>query len=259
MRGKNLKETLDNQGTEKFTHQRKGFSSKIVNFILNKMVVPKMSFVFHDEIPNEAAIFVGNHTRFRGPLAIQYRYPGKVRTWSDAKLIERKSCYDLFKNKVIKDIKGEKIFRVLLPASIPLISWYYRKKLNCIPVYRDMNVAKTFRVSSTTLMNDVNVAVYPEIIENRLNEVVCKFATGFVYIAYNFYKMTGKRIKFYPLYIAETIRETHFGKPIQYNPDLPIKEQADVIARYLEEQITNLARSLPQHKMVPIFGDYVAK
>lgn len=251
-----MKNKVEAPISENFTHERKGFSSKIVNFILGRMVVPKMNFVFHDEIPSEPAIFVGNHTRFRGPLAIQYKYPGKVRTWSDARLIEKKSCYDLFKNKVIKDLKGERFLKMLLPAGIPLISWYYRKKLNCIPVYRDMGVAKTFKASSNTIMHNVNVAVYPEVIEDRLNEVVCKFATGFVYVAYNFYKLTGKKIKFYPLYCAETLKETHFGKPIQYNPDEPIKDQAEVIARYLEEQVTLLARNLPNHKMITIFGDY---
>lgn len=251
-----MKNKIKAKKTENFTHERKGVTSKLVNFILSKLVVRKMNFVFHDEIPHEPSIFVGNHTRFRGPLAVQYKYPGKVRTWSDALLIERKSCYDLFKNKVIKDIRGEKFLKLFLPAGIPLISWYYRKKLNCIPVYRDMNVAKTFRASSTTLMHNVNVAVYPEVIENRLNEVICKFATGFVYMAYNFYKLTGQRIKFYPIYCAETLKETHFGKPIQYNPDEPFKDQSDVIARYLEEQITTIARNLPSHKMVTMFGDY---
>lgn len=215
-----------------------------------------MEFIYHDEKPTEASVFVGNHTKFCGPLAIQYKYPEDVRTWSEARLIDRKSCYDLFKNTVIKNIKGEKFYKLLLPVMIPLISWYYRKQLNCIPVYHDMKISKTFTESATTLENGVHVAIYPENVEKKLNEVICKFATGFIYLAYNYYKLTGKRIKFYPLYCAQTLNQTHFGKPIEYDPDKPIKEQSVVIAHYLEEQITALARSLPHHKIISIFGDY---
>lgn len=241
---------------ETFTHERKGFASKLINFILTRVVIGKTEFVFHDEKPLEASVFVANHTRVNGPLTIQYLYPGAVRTWSNALLIDRKSCHEHFKKNIIKNIRGEKFFKLLLPILVPIINWYYKKQLNCIPVYHDMNVSKTFSISVETLKNNVNIALYPEIKETVKNEVISNFATGFSYIGFFYYRETKKLLKFYPTYIAQTLGQIHFGKPIEYNPTIPMKEQSLAISEYLENGITELARSLPPHKIVTVYGKY---
>lgn len=239
-----------------FTHAKNGFAAKFVTFLMTKLVIGKTKFIFHDGIPSEPSVFVANHTRAKGPLTIQYLYPGDVRTWSNAKLIEKKSCYDHFKTNIIKNIRGEWFFKLLLPLGIPLVNWYYKKQLNCIPVYHDMNISKTFTSSTQTLVNGVNVAVYPEIKETVNNEVLSNFAVGFTYMGFYYHRETGKNLNFYPVYIAQTLREIHFGKPIAYDPTIPMKDQALIISDYLASSITNLARSLPKHKIVTVYGDY---
>lgn len=239
-----------------FTHSKKGFAARFVTFLMTKLVIGKTKFVFHDEQPVEPSVFIANHTRAKGPLTIQYLYPGDVRTWSNSKLIEKKSCYEHFKTNIIKNIRGEWFFKLLLPIGIPIVNWYYKKQLNCIPVYHDMNISKTFTASTQTLVNGVNIAVYPEIKETIQNEILSHFAVGFTYMGFYYYRETGKRLNFYPVYIAQTLRQIHFGKPIAYDPDISMKEQAVIICNYLEESITSLARSLPKHRIVTVYGDY---
>lgn len=239
-----------------FTVSKKGFAAKLVTFFMKKIVIGKTKFVFHDEHPVEPSVFVANHTRAKGPLTIQYLYPGDVRTWSNAKLIDKKSCYEHFKTNIIKNIRGEWFFKLLLPIGIPIVNWYYKKQLNCIPVYHDMNISKTFTLSTQTLVNGVNIAVYPEIKETVQNEILSHFAVGFTYMGFYYYRETGKRLNFYPVYIAQSLRQIHFGKPIAYDPDIPMKEQTAIICNYLEDNITSIARSLPKHRIVTVYGDY---
>ena len=239
-----------------FTHKKKGIGSKLVTFFLSKIIVGKMEFIYHGEKPEEPSVFVGNHTKFYAPLAVQYKYPEAVRTWSAALLLERKTCYELFKNKIIKNIKGEWFFRLILPIMAPIISWYYRKQLNCIPVHRDRNITKTFEISTQTLQNGVHIALYPEIREEKLNDVVNKFATGFVYMGHEYYNITKKKLKFYPVYCAPSLHQTHFGIPIEYNPDKGVKEQSKMVGEYLESAITEMAKSLPAHKIVHMLKDF---
>lgn len=256
--GENLMENsvINNSNPMKFTHLKSGLAARFINFFMKRIVVGKTEFIFHDEKPENPSVFIANHTRAKGPLAIQYLYPGYIRTWSNAKLVERKSCYDQFKNNIIKNIRGERLFRLLLPIGVPIVNWYYKKQLNCIPVYHDMNVVKTFNTSVETLINGVNVAIYPEVKETVKNEVISNFATGFSYLGFYYYRKTGKLLQYYPVYIALTLRQIHFGKPIAYNPEIPMKEQSLLITEYLENSITELARSLPPHKIITVYGDY---
>lgn len=116
----------------KYTHLKSGLLARFINFFMKRIVVGKTEFIFHHGKPENPSVFICNHTRAKGPLALQYLYPGDIRTWSNSKLIERKSCYDQFKNNIIKNIRGEKLFRLLLPIGIPIVNWYYKKQLNCI-------------------------------------------------------------------------------------------------------------------------------
>ena len=171
-----------------YIHKNTGLSRTLVWFF-SKVIVGKMEFIFHDKKPTEASFLVGNHTKFFAPLAIQYKYPGWVRTWSNAFMLDSKSCSEHFK-KILKGIKGERFYKLILPIMAPSIARYYRKHLNCIPVYHDIQVSKTFEMSIDTLKNGVHLAVYPELREKPFNEFICRIATGFIYLAYNYYKKT---------------------------------------------------------------------
>jgi len=238
-----------------YTQKKKGLFTKLISWLLRKFFIRGMEYFYQAEAPDEPAVFVGNHTKFYAPLAIQYTYPENVRTWSMVSMMETKSCKALFRNRILHKIKGEKFYRLLVPIVVPFITLFYRKQLNAIPVYHDFKIKNTMDISVDTLSNGSHVAIYPEIREIRLNQYINGFANGFAYLAYNYYSKTGKCIKFYPFYCAPSIHQTHFGAPIQYDPNIPIKEQAETIARYCEAELTRVAGSLPEHKISAMMGD----
>lgn len=242
------------QKPELYTHKKNGFS-RLTGFVVKKFIVGKMEFFYQGEKPLEPAIFVGNHTKSYAPLAIQYTYPDNVRTWSVGAFTNVKECRQLFRNRILVNIKHEKLFRFLVPIVVPFLVLYYKRHLNSIPVWRDFNILRTFEKSIETLENGSHVAIYPETRDKKFNKYICAFETGFVYLAYNYYEATGKMVKIFPFYCAPAMHQTHFGNPIQFNPDMPIKEQAQQIAHYLERELTRVAESLPAHRIISMMGD----
>lgn len=238
-----------------YTQSKKGFASRLIKF-LQRIMFGKYTFFYHDEQPTEPSMFIANHTYYVGPLIIQYQYPGNVRTWSNSKFFTKEDCLPYMKYKFSDNRKrGKKIVAFFLKLITKTVIWFYSKKLNAIPVYHDFNIGKTFRMSSESLVNGSNVAIYPEQVDAEFNGVVCKFATGFAYAAQTHYKITGECLKFYPIYIAQKLKQVHFGKPIQYDPDVPIKEQTVIITDYLEQSIISLHDMLPPHKVIPMFKE----
>lgn len=238
-----------------YTHVKKGPFAALFKIMVVNILIRKMEFIFHDGKPEEPAALVCNHTKIMAPLVLQYMYPGNLRTWSNARLTHKTTCLEMLTENV-EGIKQEKLYKFLLPIFAPLFAYYFREKLNCIPVYHDLRVKHTFEESVRTLENGSHIAIYPEKKAPAVNEVLCPFASGFVYLAYNYYNETGKRLKFYPVYCAFSLRQTHIGKPVEYDPGVNIKKQAADVADYLASEITNMARSLPPHKISHLLNDF---
>ena len=53
------------------------------------------------------------------------------------------------------------------------------------------------------------------------------------------------------MYNAVRLKKVVFGKPIKYDPNIPMDIQRDNICEYLKKEITMLAKELPRHKVVP--------
>ena len=50
----------------------------------------KMDVVGRENIPEEAAILVGNHAQMNGPIACELFFPGNRYTWCAAQMMEMK-------------------------------------------------------------------------------------------------------------------------------------------------------------------------
>ena len=83
------------------------------------------------------------------------------------------------------------------------------------------------------------------------NHILCEFQDRFIDVAKLYYKKTGKELLFVPLYIAPKLKSMYFGKPIRFDPDAPIAEERSRICKYLMQEITEIAVSLPEHTVIP--------
>jgi hypothetical protein len=96
----------------------------------------------------------------------------------------------------------------------------------------------------------MSVVIFPEH-HVKNNNIVYEFQKNFVDVARLYYKKTNKELLFVPVYIAPALKKSYIGKPIRYSHDNHPDEERSRIADYLSNEITETARALPLHTVVP--------
>lgn len=213
---------------------------------------PKNEFIWKTEKPDEdePLFFVCNHTKIYAPVYFLLQKK-TFRTWSNCYFLFYDECWSHLKNKVLTG-KRKKL-KPLAFLLTPLIVWIFRAT-EPIPVYHfTKKVQTTFDKSIATMKENVPQVIFPERTENKVNRYVYEFNAGFPLVAEQYYKETGKKMKFYPVYCAEKLHTFAVGDPIEYNPEIPMKLQRSQICRYLENKICELGDGLPEHEPV-VYG-----
>jgi len=211
----------------------------------------KYKFNANGQVIDEPSIFISNHSKAFGPIAVSRDFPYKFRPWVEQKVLFYKSCpkyaYECFfppKGKIKIFNKMGCFFASLL--LVPLL-----RGQEGIPVYRDRRIKTTFQKTMETLIDDKrHIIIFPEC-PDKYSEYIHQLNSGFVQIAKIYYERTGKCIKFYPCYIPPGLKSFEVGEPIQYDPNIPMKEQKEIVATYLRDQLDAIARALPPFKPIP--------
>lgn len=244
---------------EYYRRKRLKITFKIVRRIV-KFFFPKNEFVWKCEKPdeNEPLFFVANHGKLYPPLAFLFGYNKIIRTWSHSYLLNLKEVKKIMFEEVLKNRKPKILLYPLTFLILPVIVWAFRG-FEPIPVYHNgRKILTTFNKSIDTMENNIDQVIFPENVDldNRdpsltmANEYLFNFNKGFINIAKTYYENTKKCLKFYPSYVCQELRKVLIGEPIIYNPEISWPKQKKDICYYLENEIKNLANSLPIHKIV---------
>ena len=223
---------------------------RIIRFFV-WLFYPETKVVGAENLPAEACVVVGNHTKMNGPICGELYFPGKRKIWCAHQMMYLKEVpayayQDFWSGKP----KGIRWFYKLLSYIIAPISACVFTNANTIPVFRDNRLLTTFKQTVSALTEGENVIIFPECYTPH-NHIVYTFQDRFIDVAKLYYKRTGKAVSFVPLYIAPALKAMYIGKPMQYNPNAPIEEQREEIAQYLMDAVTELAVNLPRHRVVP--------
>lgn len=204
-----------------------------------------------ENLPDEPCIVVGNHTQMHGPLASELYFPGYSYTWCAGEMMHLKEVPEY----AFTDFWSQKpkythpVYKLLSYLIAPLAVCIFNNA-NTIGVYRDGRIMSTFKETVKRLNEGARVVIFPEH-DVKYNNIVYEFQEGFVDIARLYYRRTGKELTFVPLYIAPKLHKMYLGKPIRYNAAAPKGEEPKRICSYLMDEITQMARSLPEHTVIP--------
>ena len=218
---------------------------------LVQLFYPKMEVVGTENLPDEPAIIVGNHTQMNGPIACELYFPGDRHIWCAGQMMHLKEVpayayQDFWSNKP----KYIRWFYKLLSYIIAPLSVCVFNNANTIGVYRDNRIISTFKETVQKLQEGSSVIIFPEHNEDY-NHILCNFQEKFIDIARIYHRKTGVELSFVPLYIAPYLKKMYIGKPICFSSSAPIKEERKRICDYLMTEITEIACNLPQHTVVP--------
>jgi hypothetical protein len=121
---------------------------------------------------------------------------------------------------------------------------------NCIGVYHDARIISTFRETVDTLQRGGSVVIFPEHDPPR-NNILSDFQDRFVTVARQYARRSGKALRFVPMYLAPALKTMYLGEPVVFNPDAPPKDECRRVSDALMQRITDIAVSLPRHRVVP--------
>lgn len=196
----------------------------------------------------EPAVYACNHDRAYGPMNMALFFPLRFRPWVIADV-----CYV---RQVPAHVRADfwhprrwwsKALCWIVSYLIALPLAYIMCGMEAIPVYYDGRARETFRKSVWSLKEGINIVVFPEKREpfSEYNE---QFQDGFVLMAKQYYRDTGKCLKFYPTYVCRENRSIQVGHPIVFDPGASFKRHKVQIAEYLRDAVTEMGRE--QHEQV---------
>ena len=232
-------------------HERK--ISSIYRLIkwLVRVCYPKMEVVGTENLPQEPAVVVGNHSKMNGPIACELYFPGERYTWCAGQMMNLKEVPDYaFADFWSAKPKYIRWFYRLLSYVIAPLSVCVFNNADTIGVYHDSRIISTFKTTVKRLEEGASVVIFPEH-DVPCNHILCEFQDRFIDIAKMYYKRTGKELQFVPLYIAPKLKKLYLGKPIRFCAENPIEQERKRICRYLMEEITQIACALPEHIVIP--------
>ncbi|MDO4733559.1 MAG: hypothetical protein Q4B50_08630 [Bacillota bacterium] len=216
-----------------------------------RLFYPKMEVEGRENLPDEPVIVAGNHAQMNGPIASELYYPGKICIWCAGEMMHLKdvSAY-AFRDFWSRKPRCIRWFYKLLSYLIAPLSVCVFNNAHTIPVYHDTRLITTFRRTMDALQQGSSIIIFPEH-DVPHTHVLCGFQDKFVDIARIYQGKTGRELAFVPMYIAPQLKKIYLGKPISFCSASPIEEERSRICEYLMAEITDIACSLPEHRIVP--------
>lgn len=211
----------------------------------------KMKVVGLENLPEKNAIIVGNHTQMNGPICGELFMPENCYTWCAGEMMHLKEvpayAFSDFWSQKPKCLQP--FYRFLSYLIAPLAACIFTNA-RTIAVYRDMRIMSTFKETLKTLENGRNVLIFPEK-DEKYNNILYTFQENFIDVAKLYYKKTGISLTFVPMYIAPKLNSMYIGKGIRFESINKIEEERKRISDYLSDEITKIARELPEHTVIP--------
>lgn len=223
---------------------------KIVRWLV-RLFYGKTDIVGIENLPKSNAIIVANHTQMNGPIVGELFMPENCYIWCAGQMMNMREVPEY----AFTDFWSQKpkwthpFFKFLSYIIAPLAPCLFNNA-RTIAVYRDSRVISTFRETVGMLKKDKNILIFPEKDETH-NNILYKFQENFIDVAKLYYKRTGKELTFVPMYIAPKLKKMYIGKGITFNSQNNANEERKRIADYLSEEITEIARNLPKHTVIP--------
>lgn len=230
--------------------KKKPWLFRAIRYLIS-VIYPHMDVIGVENIPGGPCIIVGNHAQLHGPIACELYFSEDFFTWCASPMMKLKEvpayAYRDFWSQKPKLLKP--FFKVLSYIIAPLSVLIFNNA-RTIAVYRDNRVLSTFKASVSKLREGKKIVIFPEY-GKAYNHILCDFQEGFVDVASLYYRRTGKELCFVPLYIAPTLRKMYLGKPIRFSGEASSQEERRRICDIMMQEITEMAKGLPEHTVIP--------
>ena len=214
-------------------------------------------FLYHrirgrENVPNDpdrSMVFVCNHGEIYGPIVTNLYVPFSFRPWVISEMMDVNAIAQ-------RCAEGTFTLWTWMPANwrlpiakavAPFMAWVMRS-VDAIPVYfqEPAKLRKTFRESVSAMEAGDNILLFPENSDDTPDHHyklsgVSHFFSGFAMLGTMYYKKTGKRALFVPIYADKKHRVLTFGAPTEYNPEADDAAERERICDHLRGEMLKIA------------------
>lgn len=238
--------------------KKTSFLFKIIVTLI-RLFYGKIEIVGKNNIPKQDAILVANHTQMNGPITGELFLPDNCYIWCAGQMMNLKEVPEYaFTDFWSQKPKWVQPYFKLLSYIIAPLSAVIFTNARTIPVYHDMRIMSTFKETIRMLEKGANILIFPEK-DETYNNILYAFQDKFIDVARLYYKKTGRELVFIPMYVAPKLRKAYVGKGITFNAssldnnntEHNMDAERNRICTYLMDEITNMARELPEHTVIP--------
>ncbi len=200
-----------------------------------------METIWEEPFSGKPSVFVANHDRTYGPIAmnVQFELCQNTRSWINAQTLSAKELPSYIRGDYWwpQDKWYTKILDYTLAYLCALILPLILRGSDCVPVYHDTGVVDTLRRSIKTLADGKNLLLFPEH-PTGYHTYGEKIFDGFLSVGRLYYARKKEIVNFYPTYVDWKNRVIKVGKPIPYEPTVKYEEQVASVTEAVQEFFT---------------------
>ncbi len=213
-------------------------------------------FLFHrirgkENVPNDperSMIFVCNHGEIYGPIVTNLYVPFSFRPWVISEMMDVNAIATRCAEGTFTLWNLPAKWRMPIARAVaPFMAWIMRS-VDAIPVYyqEPAKLRQTFRESISAMEAGDNILLFPENSDDTPDHHykvsgVSHFFTGFTMLGPMYYRKTGKRAIFVPIYADKKKRILTFGQATEYDPDNEPDAERDRLCEHLRGEMLKFA------------------
>jgi 1-acyl-sn-glycerol-3-phosphate acyltransferase len=211
---------------------------KLFNFLapVARPFLKVRNALWAEPVGEEPCIFLANHLGAVGPMYMSIAFPlrDKVAIWCNEGMMDEKLIVDYVRHDWwwSPESKLAPFYSATIPYIARLIVPKILRSAPTIAVCRDARVMTTMRKSLKALKEGKHLVIFPELPDGHDSHAE-HLQMGWLNLVSMYHKATGKVIRMIPVYIDEEAGLFRVEKAITADPDIPVKEQAERIERYL--------------------------
>lgn len=190
------------------------------------------------------AVYLIHHQNMFGPLHAIGLLPVDAHMWSLSCFFDCKTCFEQFYHYTYRERFGwpkALAFPMAWVASrvVPAVLASFR----AIPVYRNEANLSTIRKSLDALCRGENLAICLDKDYASSDASVGEVYSGFLMLGKLYYRKTGKRLPFVPMYCSRRQRKLCFAEPVYVEETAHLKDVENTAAQEIVNRMNGLGAS----------------
>lgn len=224
------------EGGAVYAERRQGRLFRLLRLVI-ALFTPRMETVWEEPFSGAPSVFVCNHDRAFGPIAMCVHFPlcREIRPWINAQVLSPRETPQYVREDYWwnPDKWTAPIFDYSLAYLMALLIPPILRGADSVPVYHDAGVMATLRASVKTLSDGKHLLLFPER-PTGYHQYDTEIFDGFVSVGRLYYKRSRERVHFYPAFVDWESKKITVGKPLVYDPSVDHTIQAPRTAKAIE-------------------------